>query len=104
MSDHSPCVAALKKCDTGDIMGAWGGISTLGLGLSVLWTEASKRNVSIGRIVEWMSVRTARHAGLDGRKGKLGVGFDADLVIWDPDAEVKVGVAGIVLAVSCFFC
>ncbi|KAM5541854.1 hypothetical protein V8D89_004583 [Ganoderma adspersum] len=90
VSDHSPCVAALKRLDDGDIMGAWGGISTLGLGLSLLWTEARKRGVGIGRVVDWLCVRTARHAGLEGRKGKIQVGYDADLVVWDPDAETKV--------------
>ena len=78
VSDHSPCVAALKKVDEGDVMGAWGGISTLGLGLSILWTEARTRGVPIGRLVDWLCVRTARHAGLDGRKGRIAVGLDAD--------------------------
>ena len=90
VSDHSPCVAALKKVDEGDIMGAWGGISTLGLGLSLLWTEARKRGVGIERVVDWLCVRTAKHAGLEDRKGRLEVGLDADIVVWDPDAEIKV--------------
>ncbi|KAI0654832.1 allantoinase [Cubamyces menziesii] len=90
VSDHSPCVASLKKVEEGDIMSAWGGISTLGLGLSLLWTEARKRGVGIDRLVDWLCVRTARHAGLADRKGQLKVGFDADLVVWDPEAEVKV--------------
>ncbi|KAI0074781.1 allantoinase [Panus rudis PR-1116 ss-1] len=89
VSDHSPCVAELKKLDTGDIMSAWGGISTLGLGLSLLWTEAKKRGVSVGEIVRWTSVATAKHAGLEG-KGEIKVGNDADLVIFDPSATFKV--------------
>ncbi|KAF8262733.1 hypothetical protein EI94DRAFT_1742885 [Lactarius quietus] len=71
VSDHSPCVAELKKLDDGDIMGAWGGISTLGLGLSLLWTEARKRNVPIGTVLQWTSLKTASHAGLADRKGKI---------------------------------
>lgn len=90
VSDHSPCVATLKRCDDGDIMAAWGGISTLGLGLSVLWTEGRKRGASIGRIVEWTCVNTARHASLDMQKGKIAVGYDADIIVWDPDTEFKV--------------
>jgi hypothetical protein len=58
VSDHSPCVAELKKLDQGDIMGAWGGISTLGFGLSLLWTEGRKRNVPIGTILRWVSENT----------------------------------------------
>ncbi|KAI0695031.1 allantoinase [Cytidiella melzeri] len=90
VSDHSPCVASLKKLDEGDIMSAWGGISTLGLGLSVLWTEAQRRGVSIGQVVDWVSFRTALHAGLEDRKGRLAVGCDADIVVFDPEVEYKV--------------
>lgn len=93
VSDHSPCVASLKKMEDGDIMGAWGGISTLGLGLSLLWTEGRKRGVGIGKIVEWVCTKTARHAGLNSQKGELKVGYDGDLIIWDPEAEVKVRLA-----------
>ncbi|KAJ6499276.1 allantoinase [Mycena sanguinolenta] len=90
VSDHSPCVAELKKLDEGDIMGAWGGISSLGLGLSLLWTEGSKRGVSLAQIIDWTTKKTAEHAGLSASKGALKVGYDADFVIWDPSAEFTV--------------
>ncbi len=90
VSDHSPCVAELKKLEDGDIMGAWGGISTLGLGLSLLWAEARKRNVPIGTILQWTSQKTASHASLADRKGKIAAGYDADLIVWDPDAKYIV--------------
>ena len=90
VSDHSPCVASLKQFDEGDIMSAWGGISTLGLGLGVLYTEGQRRGVSIGQIVDWLSVRTALHAGLDDRKGKLAVGYDAAIVVFDPNVDYTV--------------
>ncbi|KAJ7680346.1 allantoinase [Mycena polygramma] len=90
VSDHSPCVTELKKMDEGDIMGAWGGISTLGLGLSLLWTEGSKRGVTLAQILDWTSKKTADHAGLGALKGQLKVGYDGDFVIWDPSAEFTV--------------
>ncbi|KAF8210300.1 allantoinase [Mycena galopus ATCC 62051] len=90
VSDHSPCISELKKMDEGDIMGAWGGISTLGLGLSLLWTEGSKRGVNLAQIIDWTSRKTAEHAGLGASKGELKVGYDGDFVIWDPSAEFTV--------------
>ncbi|KAF8633355.1 hypothetical protein AX17_004527 [Amanita inopinata Kibby_2008] len=90
VSDHSPCVAELKRLDDGNIMDAWGGISTLGLGLSLLWTEAKDRGVSIGQISRWTSKNTAKHAGMGASKGELKVGYDADFIIWDPEAEFEV--------------
>ena len=91
VSDHSPCVLELKKVEEGDIMGAWGGINSLGLGLSLLWTEGQKpkRGATLSQIVHWTSRRTAEHAGLDAVKGSLAVGLDGDLVVWDPEAEFK---------------
>lgn len=90
VSDHSPCVAEVKKIKEGDFMKAFAGISTLGLGLSVLWTECSKRGIGIEKIMDWVSANTARQAGLENRKGQLKVGHDADIIIWDPTAEFKV--------------
>ena len=94
VSDHSPCVADLKKLDEGNIMSAWGGISTLGLGLSLLWTENQKnqKGVGLSQIVKWTSTATAQHAGLGAKKGALKVGADADIVFWDPEAEFQVRV------------
>lgn len=90
VSDHSPCITELKKLDEGDIMGAWGGISSLGLGLSLLWTEGKRRGITINQIISWVSRKTAEHAGLSEVKGSIAVGRDGDLVIWDPEAEFKV--------------
>lgn len=91
VSDHSPCVIELKKVEEGDIMTAWGGINSLGLGLSLLWTEGRKpeRGATLSQIVHWMSKRTAEHAGLDTVKGSLAVGLDGDFVIWDAEAEFQ---------------
>lgn len=90
VSDHSPCVLELKHMDDGDIMAAWGGISTLGLGLSLLWTEGQKRGIPIAQIVDWISRKTAEHAGLGNLKGQIEAGYDADFVLWDSDAEFMV--------------
>ena len=89
-TDHSPAPAALKHVDDGDFMAAWGGIASLQLGLSAVWTGAAARGISIERVSEWMSAAPARLAGLDGRTGRLAPGFDADLIVFDPDTAFVV--------------
>jgi allantoinase len=90
VSDHSPCAPDLKERERGDFGEAWGGIASLQLGLPAVWTEASRRGHGLGEISSWMSSRPAALAGLGRRKGQIAPGFDADLVVWDPEAEIQV--------------
>jgi allantoinase len=86
-SDHSPCPPGMK---VGDFATAWGGIASLELALAVTWTAARERGFSPIDLARWMSAAPARLAGIDDRKGAISPGLDADLVIWDPDAEFEV--------------
>ena len=85
VSDHSPCTPALKARDTGDFMNAWGGISALQFSLPVMWTSFKARGLALTDLTRLMSEAPAKLAGLENRKGKLASGFDADIVVWDPD-------------------
>ncbi|XAO27881.1 allantoinase [Cryptococcus bacillisporus CA1280] len=88
VSDHSPCVPELKK---GDFLSAWGGVSGLGLGLSLLWTELGVGGrVELGQIVEWMGRVQAKQVGLQGKKGVIQKGAVADFVVFDPHATFEV--------------
>ena len=109
VSDHSPCTPDLKLLPQsmadatipeigeagdnirGDFFAAWGGVSSVGLGLSILWTEALKRcgtsPITISDIVTWCSTNTAKQVGLSHRKGDLAVGLDGDVAVFDPDTE-----------------
>lgn len=90
VSDHSPCTPHLKVPEKGDFIEAWGGVASLSLGLSSVWTEARARGATITQIAEWLSARPARFAGVSDRKGRVAPGMDADLVAWDPEADREV--------------
>jgi allantoinase len=89
-SDHSPCPAPLKQRETGTFDGAWGGIASLQLGVSIVWTGARRRGYDIAHVAEWMAAAPARLASLASRKGAIATGCDADLVVFDPDASWTV--------------
>jgi allantoinase len=90
VSDHSPCPPALKLADRGDFTAAWGGIASLQHGLAIVWTEAARRGARLDQLSTWMSAAPARLAGRHRSKGRLAAGYDADLVVWDPDDPFTV--------------
>ncbi|WDE14048.1 allantoinase AllB [Thalassomonas haliotis] len=90
VSDHSPCTPELKHIDTGDIEKAWGGISALQFGISLIWTEAQKRGFDLVEINRLMSAETAKFAGLDSIKGQIAPGYHADLLVFDDRAEYEI--------------
>jgi allantoinase len=89
-TDHSPCPPAMKLPEEGDFLRAWGGIASLELSLPAVWTQASPRGYAVLHLVPWLSGGPARLAGLEKRKGSIAVGFDADIVIWNPEATFTV--------------
>ena len=89
-TDHSPCPPRKKKLKAGDFRESWGGISSLQLALPAVWTAARERGFSVADLARWMCAAPARLAGLNGQKGAIAPGYDADLVIWDPEASFVV--------------
>lgn len=102
VSDHSPCEPSLKLLETGNFNKAWGGISSLQLGLPLVFTELRHQALQsgesdeqfLGRIVrelnQWMSVAPAKFVNFNHRKGRLAVGMDGDLVCFSPETSVLV--------------
>ena len=66
VSDHSPCPPELKQRASGDFGAAWGGISSLQLGLPAVWTQARARGHGLAEVVRWMADGT----GGGGRAGR----------------------------------
>jgi allantoinase len=92
VSDHSPSTPDLKSFETGDFGVAWGGISSLQLGLSAVWTEARRRGFTLVDVARWMCHAPAAQAGLR-RKGRIDLGYDADFCVFAPDDAFVVDVA-----------
>lgn len=88
VTDHSPCIPGLKKLETGNFMDAWGGIASLQLGLSALWTEAQRRGVSLPTVHRWMAAGSSVLMGLS--RGAFVRGAQADVVAFDPEANFVV--------------
>jgi allantoinase len=89
-TDHSPAPPAMKHANSGNFLAAWGGIASVQLGLPIVWTEASRRDIRLDRLPGWLAGEPARLAGLERRKGRIAPGADADFAIWDPEAEWTV--------------
>lgn len=92
VTDHSPSPPAMKALDRGDFVAAWGGIASLQVSLSAVWTEASRRGFTVSDIARWMSEKPAELAGLADR-GRIECGRRADLCVFDPDATYTVDAA-----------
>jgi allantoinase len=89
-TDHSPAPPAMKELHSGDFMKAWGGISSVQFALPVLWTAAKKRDCLIDDMVKWLCENPSELPGLKNCKGKIAKGYDADLVVWDPEKRFVV--------------
>lgn len=95
-SDHSPCSYDEKY---NEILGSkihnvfevWGGCSGIQSSVQAVWSEGvSKRGVCPTVLANAMAKLPAKAFGIYGKKGDIKPGFDADLLIIDPDREWEI--------------
>ena len=95
-SDHSPCSYDEKFNEIlgnkiENVFDVWGGISGIQSGFQVTFHEGCvKRGVSPTVLANAMSVLPAKAFGIYGKKGDIKIGFDADLLIVDPEKEWEI--------------
>lgn len=89
-SDHSPAPPSIKELDSGNFQKAWGGIAGLQFNLPVIWTKAKERGFSIPDISRLLSSQVASFLKMEDRKGKIAVGYDADLLVWEPESVFEI--------------
>ena len=90
-SDHAPYLA-VHKFRSRDFREIPGGVQGTEVIVPLLFSEGVRRGlIGLERLVELTSYNPARIYGLSHRKGRIAVGFDADIVVIDPEKRVRLG-------------
>jgi allantoinase len=90
-SDHSPCELSEKSEEKHGVFGAWGGISGIQNVMQVVFSEGVvKRGCDPTLLARTLSEGPAKVCGIYGKKGAIEVGFDAVLLILDPEKEWEI--------------
>lgn len=82
-TDHSPAPPNIKEMESGNLKKAWGGIAGIQFLLTGSWT-ALKDTMPLEEFIPLVTSNPA-HFIKAGKKGKINIGNDADIVIWNPD-------------------
>lgn len=77
-TDHSPCLPAMKEAE--DFFAIWGGIMGAQQFIGALFAAG----LDAATIAGLTGPNVARRFGLEGRKGSVVIGYDADLLLLDP--------------------
>jgi dihydropyrimidinase len=91
-TDHCPfCMKDQKELGRNDFSKIPNGMPGVETRLHLLWEGVVAGKISINRFVEITSTAPAKIFGMYGKKGTIGVGADADVVVWDPKREKVLG-------------
>jgi dihydropyrimidinase len=91
-TDHAPFnLSGQKDRGINDFTKIPNGAGSIEYRLSLLYTYGVQTNIiSIERFVELTSTNPAKIFGLSDSKGLIKEGYDADIVIWDPEKESTI--------------
>lgn len=95
-TDHCPFTRAQQDEWEGRFDRAPNGLPGVATSFPLLFTHGVvSGRISAERLAELTATAPARHFGIDSRKGRIAVGTDADLLIWDPEAPATLHAADI---------
>ena len=91
-TDHCPFDFGVEKqLGKGDFTKCPNGAPGIETRMPLMFSEGvSKKRISINKFVEVTSTNPAKIFGLYPNKGSIEAGFDADIVLIDPDKEVNL--------------
>ncbi len=92
-TDHCPFCDNEKLLGVDDFRNVPNGLGTIEHRMDLLHQGVVTGELTLARWVDVCSTTPARLFGLQGRKGQVVAGFDADLVIYDPTATQTLGSA-----------
>ena len=94
-TDHCPfCMKEQKELGRGDFSKIPNGAPGVEHRMSLIYDGGvAQGRVSLNRFVELTSTAAAKMFGLFPRKGTVAVGSDADIVVFDPEAEQTISAA-----------
>ena len=91
-TDHCPfCFKDQKELGIGDFSKIPNGIGSVEHRMELLYQGVVTGELTLERWVETCCTTPARMFGLDS-KGEIAPGFDADIVLWDPNSKTKIGI------------
>jgi dihydropyrimidinase len=92
--EGQPIAIPGKELGASDFTKIPNGLPVIGDRLPILWTYGvNQGRISANQFVALTSTNPAKIFGLYPRKGTILPGADADLVIWDPNRQIKYGAA-----------
>ncbi len=90
-TDHCPfCFHGQKELGRDSFAKIPNGMPGIETRLHLLWEGVRAGKISRNRFVEITSTAPAKIFGLYPRKGNIGIGADADVVVWDPNKRLKL--------------